>query len=217
MLLQSFRDQLRTRLGVDDVDLVDGQADLLINMPYWFLLAELDIEENKKNVTFPTVAGERAYELPTSLEAIIQIAITNPDSGEHAPLNPMSRNTYESVYVEGIDQQDIPTHYFRDGFCNIKMFPTPDRAYTILLRHREILSDLSNTSTDPRLPRQFDPVLLSGAVAEGHKHFRDYRAFQQEYAYFVLQTNKLKETLVKSKEKEDYTNAGLQPYIPTYP
>jgi len=205
--------KLRKATGQDSDDLSDVDATLQLNISYWELIDKFPFREKEVRVTFPTVAGIRSYSAPTPFEALRHLAILNPASELHVPLDQMAEDRYEQEYDETSDKRTFPTHYVREG-CQMLLFPTPDAAYTITMRYWTTLADLSNTQ-NPNIPQSWHELILLGAL---WREFIDIGDHQRAASAVKLQ-ERLINTQVPTEAKEEVNNprAGLEVILPSYP
>jgi hypothetical protein len=190
LTLANLRAEVLVELGVDATDLdSSGSAnlDLLINSSWWEVMDKFNFREKEDDCTFATVAGTRDYNLATKIlaadttvfDALKQVSILNPDSEQHVRLMEMSIGEYESQYSEDTDTRDIPTHYVRYG-GSIRLFPTPDDAYTLTVYYLKVLTDVA--SGGPDVPQSWHEIVMYGAVWRGHHRFRDYNSANEARA-----------------------------------
>ncbi len=213
--LTQLRDTLRTTLGVPtNHPKFDTTAlDLLLNRSYWALLSSLEFREKEATGTFPTVASERYYDLPTSFDYLRHLSILDPNTGGHIQLIQMSPAEYENNYNETSSYEGIPTNYVREG-CGIRLYPTPDQAYTVTIKYAITLADLSASNTDPGIPQEWHEIIGYGAAYRGLLMLGDFPRYQQYYALYNAEVLKLKPT--KFKEEEDNRFASVTVYRPEY-
>lgn len=211
-----YRDELRTSLGfgVDgEIDLPNPDCDLLVNRSYQWLLNAFKFRSKEVTTVFPTIAGERSYELPDDFEALRGISILQADTGQHTPLNRMTIDTYEQKYNESEEEQDFPTDYLREGNC-IKLWRTPDAIYSITLKYDKLLDDLGNTVQFTSIPKNWEEFILAGATYRGYIRLGDFnRAMAMRK---LLETDVAKAMPVEKKEEVDSHRAGLEVILPEY-
>lgn len=202
MTLSSIVDELRLATGEDETELSDADALKYINRAYWGLLNRYPFKEAEETVTFDVAASTALYELPTDFSAIRLIAIENPDTGKHTPLNRMTPYEYEKIFVnptitDGVE--GFPTSYVREAAC-IRLYPTPDEAYTMTLKYWKDLSDLASLATAPNIPRTWHEILLTGAV---YRRFMVLGDFQRANA-FKAENIQLIDSAVPVEGKEEF-------------
>lgn len=170
--LVALRRQLRESIGLPgddianlpDADTADKTgADTYLNRSYWELIDKFKFREKEVTGTFPTVAGTKFYQVPAPFEALQGVAIEDPDTLKHEPLDRITADYYEQKYADVADDQGMPEAYFRDG-NGIRLWRTPDAVYEITLHYWTILSDLSSINTTPQLPQNWHEILMFGAV-----------------------------------------------------
>lgn len=212
--LEKYRDELREHLGVDEDDLDNDACDLLVNRSYAWLLNAFKFRTKELSVKFNLVAGERNYDLPDDFESLRNISIEDLLSGAHTPLDRMTADYYESVYVESEDEWGKPTQYLRERNC-IKLWKTPDDAYPVVLKYDRLLPDLDNEdNTTPNLPKNWEEFILMGAVYRGHQRFGDL--IRSEAIKKSLYTDVQAAQPVEKKEELDTHRAALQAMLPEY-
>jgi hypothetical protein len=209
--------KLRKATGQDEDDLSDDDATLQLNISYWEIIDKFPFREKEVRVTFPTVAGERAYNCPTPFEALRHLAIleeaTNVESEQHTPLDQMGHDPYEQKYNEAADNEGKPTHYVRDG-CMIILYPTPDDVYTITMRYWTTLDDLSD-SQNPNIPQSWHEIIYLGAL---WREFLDIGDHQRMASTIKVQERLINAAVpVEAKEEVNNPRAGLEVLQNPYP
>ena len=215
MDLQTLRTELREHLGVSSTDpkFPVDVLDLLLNRTFWEILDKFPFREKEKSTTFPSVIGERQYQIPGDVEALKMISVLNPIDTKHYKLSRMDATEYEERYVEDSNAQAIPTNYYREE-STIYLFPTPDDEYTFTLKYNKTLADLESDTETPDVPRVWEEIILFGAVWRGYLRRGDHpRAME----YRNIMVNLVNSTeSVESKEEADSQDARLYSVRPTY-
>lgn len=204
LTLQQMRDMVRKRLGVTIQEIDNVSVDLLLNMSFWDLLNRFPFRENETFVPFQTIAGQRLYALPVSFEAIRTLGISTTDTLQHTDLQPMDNDEYEKVFNENVDMRAIPERYIRDGNC-IKLWPTPDKVYTLTLYYWIQLSDLTDINNNPRIPRNWHEIIVIGAVWRGWIDLNDWTRAQTVREFCENMINGI--VPAESKEERDFHRA----------
>jgi hypothetical protein len=205
--IAELRTELREHLGVDETELDNTQADLLLNRAYWELLDKFPFREKEVTITFPTVAGTRLYDVPSPFEALRLLSVEDLDDFSHKTLDRMSVLEYEKKYVNQEDSQAKPTHYVREG-CAVRLYPTPDDVYTLTMKYWTVLADLSDSNTDPCIPQSWHELILFGGIWRGYLRFGDYQRANNMKAHQVNLINSQVPT--ESKEEIDSPYAGIE-------
>lgn len=214
--LATLRSNVRRSLAIDEYEpgFDDDGVDLLLNRTYWEIQDKFHLRETESSTTITTVAGERDLSLPASFDSLRISAILDPESEQQTKLNLMSIKEYASWYNEASDNQAFPTHYLRESNY-IRLWPTPDDEYDIIVSYRSQLADLSNSNTDPNLPRSWQELLEFGASWRGAILLGDT---DKQASFYRTYTNALATAVpVESKELDDTSMSGLQPIRGTYP
>jgi len=150
--------------NLPDLDSVSKTgADTYLNRAYWELLDKFKFREKERTGTFPTVAGTKFYQVPIPFEALQGIAIEDPNTLKHTPLDRTTADAYEQAFTDTVDAEGMPERYFREN-DGIRLHPTPDKAYEITLHYWTVLTDLSGTNPDPEFPQNWQEILLFGAI-----------------------------------------------------
>jgi hypothetical protein len=205
-----MRKQVRKACGIDDEndpDLSTPEIDLYLNLAYWEIQDKFPFREKEKTATFQTVIGTRNYNVPQPFEALQSLAIVDPVSGKHVPLDRMGDDEYEQSYIEGESHYGQPERYLREG-CFVRLYPTPDKVYTIVLRRLITLTDISDTRTTPEIPRAWWEIITLGGQ---YRALLDLGDIKKSNYYMNLQTAKINGMVpTEAKEAVDSQRAGLE-------
>lgn len=202
--------ELRVHLGgLDTTELSDPDALLLLNRAYWELIDRYKFREKELTASFPIIAGTAFYQIPTPFEAIQLLSIEDINTFKHTTLDRMTQFEYENLLVNNPDQSmwNKPTKYLRenDGF---RVWPTPDRNYTLIIKYWTVLGDLANTGgVLPGPPQVWHEVILQGAIARGFRKLGDYTRAKAAMDEFERLNTVYQ--LVPAKEAVDTHRGGL--------
>lgn len=211
--LNQLRDELREHVGMDEDDLPDDKADLLLNRAYWELIDKFPFREKEVTATFTTEAGERRYNMPEPFEALKQLSVVNPTSKQHTPLDRMTAYEYEKVYNEEATNQAIPLKYLREG-CFARLWPTPDAAYEMVIKYWTTLADLA-ADNDPQIPQVWHEIILFGAVWRCFMRIGDYARCNQAKTHQISLIDST--SPVEAKEEFDTHTGGVEVIRADYP
>jgi hypothetical protein len=141
--LASMRVWLQRALGGRD-DLPTSRIDEWINDAYLDVCTSLDIDEMKGSLAITTTTGQAMYRLPAVVSSTQGAALT--DSTLNNGGQPLSK-VDKSAYRDWSNQSGRPEHYFREGELVI-LYPTPDKAYSVVLdiRIRPVILTLDTHS-----------------------------------------------------------------------
>jgi hypothetical protein len=206
---QQLVDELRIHLGVDDNDLSDSDAVLLVNRSYWELIDKFPFREKETTATFTTTIGERNYTVPSPFEAVRQLSIVEPDLNKLIVLQRQTIFGHESSRSTDSDDEGFPTHYLREKNL-IRLYPIPDKVYTITVKYWTTLADLDTSTSNPLLPQNWHEIVLYGSCWRAALRFRDtdqYNMFRSEHAAMINTA-----VPVESKEEIDTRFARVQVY-----
>lgn len=213
----SLRRQLREALGLvgDATDEIPDQdtsgktgADTFLNRSFWEICSKFNFREQEVIGSFPTVASTNFYQIPTLFDALKNIDIEDLTDFSHKPLDRISRDVFSQKYENRIDAQGKPELYFRES-NGIRLWPTPDDAYTLTIKYRAGLADLDNNNTTPPIGHEWHEVILFGGIWRAQVGVnRDYdgakvnRTFQASLIEGMTTTD--------DKEQEDSHTSGLE-------
>lgn len=208
-------DELREHLGVDDTELSDENAALLLNRSYWQLLDTYPFREKEVTASFSTTAAINLYAVPSPFEALRSLSITNLDSDALIPLERMTQKLYDQTFVDSEDDEDFPQKYYREKNC-IKLWPTPDDAYVITIRYWTVLDDLDETDTldSPGIPQNWHEIILYGALWRGYLRFGDIVRSERVKGTHAGMINSAIPT--EAKEERDSPTAGIEVLLNEY-
>ena len=205
--LIQLKDELRAHLGVDDNDLPDADADLLLNRAYWELLDKFPFREKEVSGTFQTVVGTAIYGMPSPFEALRQLSIEDLETGQHTPLKRMTVYEYEKLFVNQTTLQSKPWGYVRES-CSAKLYPTPDQIYTLTIKYWTTLADLVNDTDTPPIPQVWHEIILYGGLWRGYVRLGDLSRSAQIEAKQATLINTI--TPTEGKEEFDSHTAGVE-------
>lgn len=209
LTLSDMMSLLRKGLGgLDATDMTDVEATRLLNLSLWELTDRFPFKEKECIVTATTVVGQRSYAIPLSLDALISVAVYDKTSQQAHKLSRMGFDDFQELEDDNTTDEGIPTRYLRIN-AGLYLDPVPDDAYTIeMVIWRTITSLLSGTVDESGLPRNWDELVVEGAIVRGHFYNQDYNLARQAANF---QIGKVRETINKTtKAERDSRYAGLQ-------
>jgi hypothetical protein len=158
VILSALRTELRSAIGNPSVASVANSAlNDVLNEAYEHILDTYRFQNNRNICTFTTVASTADYALPTEYIHVLSVW----DTTNSVRLAQRDDN-WASDNLE-LDA-GMPTDYVH--YKNwIKLFPTPDDAYTIRVRHKATQTALSADGDEPVLPTPWHKGLVKKARA----------------------------------------------------
>lgn len=215
--LQGMRRALREHLGLvgDSTDEIPDQdsasktgADTFLNRSFWEICSKFDFREQEVIGSFPTVAGTGFYQVPTLFDALKSIDIEDLNDFSHKPLDRIDRDVFSRKYENRIDAQGKPELYFRES-NGIRLWQTPDNAYTLTISYRAGLADLDNNNTNPPMQHEWHEVILFGGIWRAQVGVnRDYNGAKVTRALQGALIDGMTTTDVK--EQDDSHQSGLE-------
>lgn len=194
-------------LGFDDDntdELPRSLIDLNLNISMWEIMDKFHFREKEVRGTFVTTASLNRYDMPEPFEALQHLAIVDPESLQHIPLIRMEADTYESVYNENEENEGFPTHYVREG-CSVRMWPTPDVEYTIIIRRLITLTDISASNSIPDMPQAWHELIAFGGLWRSAMDIGDVNRGGNFRALQVSMMN----SMIPTEMKEKVANSRL--------
>ena len=207
--LSSLRTDLRDHLGVDDLDLPDADADLLLNRSWWEVMNKLDFREKESSWTLTTVVGQRNYTCPVDQDAVQNIVVLDPNTEDYKSVDQLEMNTFAQTITENVNERGMPENYARRS-NEILLHPVPDDVYTITVYSLMTLADLGVAG--PPAPQEWHEIILFGACWRGflkqglHNRAKSIRKEQIDLINTTVP--------VHSKEQTDQKMAHLE--VPGY-
>lgn len=214
LTLQEMRDLVRKGMGGLSVQqMPDPEVDRYLNMSFWEQEFNLDFKEKECRVEFQTTEGENRYQLPDpddtiDLEAIQSVMILDEDDNTY-DLTRMTERKWDDLYSHPDDDAHaLPARYLREDETMV-LHPTPDRSdYTVRLFFLKSLQELIAEEHEKLdLPRNWDEIVVEGAVWRAHFYNGDYNLARQAMNFQIGQVRSA--TSVRAKEEDDSRYAGL--------
>lgn len=202
--LIQLENSLRKHLGVDSMELDNTSADQLLNRSAWEIFDIYDFKDKEAESTITTVAGTTSYTVPADLDALQGIAIKDINSLDWDAISKNEILEFEENLSDRVDSRAKPTTYLRRS-NEIRLYPTPDNAYSIKVKYWKTLADLATGG--PTIPESWHEIILYGAIWRGFAEFGDYNRSQAASQMQAKLINPKK--TVEQKEKFDTRTAGL--------
>jgi hypothetical protein len=210
-ILDDAREIVRDTTGEDLTTLPNAKLDVHLNLSFRALLDTYAFREKEVTATFNTGIGQVNYEMPDPYDALRQISIYENESQFSHNVDPMSVDEYTSKFIDTFDARGFPLRYVRES-CLFRLWPTPDRAYKMVIRYWGILADLSDTKRTIDIPQVWWPAILDGGISNVFKYKQG--DVERAAAYIRFQSKVISDIVpVQSKEEENHHRAGVQPWI----
>lgn len=204
--LAQLRTELRDHLGVDALELVDADADLLLNRSWWKVSDNYKFKEKELSTTLVTVIGTESYALITTAESIQNVQIKDTTSLAYDPLTQGDETRFHAMTTDNTSERGKPEYYIHRG-ANILLFPIPDAVYTLRVHYFGTLADL--ISTGAPIPQAWHEGILYGAIWRGFAKFGDYNRSGMAKATQIELLN-TQEIVAERELKADNQFAGVQ-------
>lgn len=211
--LAVLRTELRIHLGYESDgtdDLSDDNADLLLNRAFWELLNKFNFREEECSIEFTVDDGEDFISLPTLFESIRKLSILNSTTNQWTPLDRIDINEFERIANDDTSNKGAPEKYFREGI-GIRLLSSggggPDATYTLRIKYRVTLADLSSSNTTMVIPEAWHELVLFGGHWRGLLRLRDFEGAREIKNQQIALINST--VPVEAKEEVDSPLAGV--------
>lgn len=207
-LIAEMAENLGIEISDTSVEMTTARAINYLNRAYWKLLDKFPFREKEDSFSFPTIVGQRTYDINPPFEALRQLSILNPTSRIYTPL------TRGSIYTEEIDRDEtvnteaygFPVSYVREK-NRIRLRPIPDDVYSVNVKHWTLLDDL-DIGNYPNMPRSWHEIVLYGGTARAFFALKDYSSANTFFNMAAGETNT--SVPIEAKEEVDSHTSGLE-------
>jgi len=165
--------------GLDSTDLSDTDLDEMLNMSFWELEDKYPFEAKETVFTSTLVTDKFEYDLSglTTLDALVSISWVD-SNGESFKLENMTRGMFDTLFNDATSTtvSGPPEQFLREGSV-LTIWPPPssdENAQTLRLALKESVATLSGGADTTGLPRNWDELVVFGAIARGHILNGDY-------------------------------------------
>ncbi len=198
--------------GLDSTDLPDIDAEELLNFALWELEDKYPFETKETVYTSSFVEDQFEYDLSgiTLLDALVSVSWVDAN-GESHKLDKITRHTLDEKFNDATSQDPTgpPTSFLREGNI-LSVWPPPGadqntKVFRIALK--ESVASLSGGGDTTDLPRNWDELVVMGAISRGHFFNEDYDKARESRNF---QVGLVRSTVAtEQKEEEDNRYAGL--------
>lgn len=202
---------LRMELGVlDSEELGEDDAIDLLNMALWNVEGNFDFRTRERCAKTTLVIGQYQYDLSgvTRLDAIASISIIDADGQRHK-LTRASRHWLDAN-ANFEDDEGLPVRYLRERDL-LTIHPKPDEALDLEINFRQGVADLvENGTAGTGLPRNWDEIIISGAVWRGWKTLkRDYEKAKEAATVTGALINMTRSVAAKEESDSRYARVNV--------
>lgn len=180
-----YRDYIKTRLN-------QAQA---------YVAAQTDFRELQEVDTITTVSGTQDTALPSDFQRVVNVTI-ELDSGAIVPL---TSETVPDMY-QHTSTTGRPERYSIVG-STIRLWPTPDSAYTVSLRYYKIPATMADANDLPAIPPEYHHLLVSYALWHCWERENDWNAAQYHKQRFDEDIAKCRGEV--QYDSDDYTQPRI--------
>ena len=207
----ALRRLLRKALGnLDSTDLSNDECDEYLNISLWEIEDQFPFEI--KETVYATTLVDEQYEYDlagiAALDAIVSISYIDENGKAHV-LDRMSRKQYDDLFDDAsvTDITKGPEKYLREGNV-LTIWPPPDDELdgnSLRVALKESVASIGASGTG--LPRNWDQIILQGAIALGHNFLQDYDLRDKAENFKISKLRAIVTT--EAKEERDSRFAGL--------
>lgn len=173
-----------------------------LNQALGYVAAQTDFRELLDTESYTTSNGVASYALPADFSRLYNVEIVDP-AGAVLPLGIETLLGYDT---KAPSQTGQPQVYVIDG-QNLKLWPVPDAAYTVRVRHYRRPATLVNANDVPEIPGVYHHLLVSYALWHCYERENDYQSAQYHKARFDEDLAKCRGEV--QYDADDYTQSKL--------
>lgn len=154
-----LRDEVYDRIGSDSNDAAypTSTIDRQINSAIHFIEAEHDCPWLGATTTFPTVAGQAAYPVPTDWGKTFSLRVDRFEPFARYDIDDLDER-WTSATSTG---QPVEWAVWAE---QIELRPIPDSVYTVIHRYYKVEPDLMSDTDTPLMPARFHTVVAEVAT-----------------------------------------------------
>jgi hypothetical protein len=173
-----------------------------INQGLDYVAAQTDFRELLDTESYTTSNGTASYALPSDFSRLYNVEIFDADG----VLMPLAAETLIGYDTKAPSQTGRPQLYVIEG-SSLKLWPVPDGAYTIRVRHYRKPASLSGALDEPEIPATYHHLLVSYALWHCYERENDYNSAQYHKARFDEDLAKCRGEV--QYDTDDYTQSKL--------
>lgn len=192
--------------GIDDQDLPDEDAIELLNMALWEIEDRFQFKEKECIIQSLLEIGRNDYPVANDHDALWSISVRGTDDDDNYQWEKMERMS-PALWdeIRNDDASDnawaFPTKYVRIN-QTIFLWPPPDKEYPIqIIYWRSLQSLLDGVVDTTGLPRNWDELVVEGAIVRGHFYAQDYNLARQASD---MQTSKVRGAVLSANKEEKF-------------
>lgn len=202
--------------GLDSDDLDDAETIELLNLSLWELEDKFPFRAKETNFDITLVVSQPNYDLAALyaaedgsdiFDSIESVSIFDSESQYHK-LARTSQHWADENYNADSSTDARPERYVRRGNI-LWVYPAPDEALSMIVAMKESIASLaSGTKEATGLPRNWDEIVVEGAISRGHFYAGDYKESREAAN---VQLTKIRSAVmnVSKEEKADSRYARL--------
>lgn len=160
------------------------------------------------------VAGTTRYSAPTDSKFIdfdsFRLVKDSTLGTEGGKLRYIDYVEYLDKYVDQEDDTTVeggaPLYVFRTPDNNYGLYPYPDKAYTLKFDYYTSTTELSAATDVPKIPAQYEHVILDGATALVYKYRGEDALYERTWSQFQKGINNMQSLLMNHY---DYAYSGM--------
>lgn len=205
MTLGNLRTAVRERLDDPTFDTI--KLDRWINWVLQDIYSRADFPFKNKTVNYATTDGTNAHNLTdiaADMDKVSRVLDTT-NAVELQYCTPEEFNDFSLTTTE----ENKPAYWTVFG-DQLKLYPTPDAAYTLQIEYKAALSDLTDASQSPTLPDRWSEIIVLGAYAKALEWNDDF-----DYAgAIMIQFERMLARMIQSSSKTSGQTQVIDWYRP---
>jgi hypothetical protein len=149
-----------------------------LNYGQAYVAAQTDFRELFSSDTISATSGDAEYNLPADFMRVYSLLYV-PTSGKPVSLTEVSQGDLDL----NAPSSGVPTHYtVQNG--EVRLWPTPDTAYTLRLRYYATPTTLTANDDVPEIPGNYHHLLVTYALWHCYERENDYNSAQYHKGRF---------------------------------
>lgn len=172
-----------------------------LNQGESYIAAQCDFRELQDVEVVTTVANDADTPLPGDFQRLVNVTI-NLSNGTVVPL---SSESVTSIYQHSAST-GRPERYAIDG-TNLRLWPTPDSAYTVTLRYYRKPTTMTDPENQPSIPPEYHHLIVSYALWHCWERENDWNAAAYHKQRFDEDLQKCRGEV--QYDSDDYTQPRL--------
>ena len=197
-------------------DIPASDVSRLVNEAYLEVASECEPEGLERIAVSSTTTGENKITLPSDFGEPISATLiwsTSTASSAHSSYYTLRRVAISDMDARNPQPSGVPIEiaFFNDW---MELHPSPNSAYSLQLRYRSQVTDMSATTDVPSVGTPWRRAVLIKAVQRVHEFVGDYAAAQASNIAYLQYVSKLRSDAARRQSME--SEMGVKPLYGMY-